>query len=501
LLACCSYFVNPAKAASVTLLHSNGFTTISGAYRIQGEFQNQENTPIMCDHFTITYYDKNNNVLTIQNYSSSFLDIILPNQKSPFSILLTSPEVENLSAAIDHYSLEMSCKPTTLKPLDLRIVSSTADIDDPENIRFTGEVENAGTDTANVTTVLVTCYDANGNFICADWDLANPTTIPPGQKASFEIRGVYYDQNLPQTANYTLIASSYIYEYSTGLDIGTEEFVFPPYVNTAWTPPPQNVVESTVVSTAAIGVVAVAIAAGTRSAGATAGKAAEKAQSLASDSVKKWLEELMCSKKPDGTCTKAEKSTRSPFLPTKMEAVAYGVSLVVLSISFSYAKVLDFALIWQVLPLILLTAVIVEVLKTYLLEVYARRRGVWTEHKLWYFGLVLFLVTTFAFGVPFSSPSRNVYRSEKLDKRLSGMIGTASILITLAFAGVFFGITLAGFALVGSTGLAMCIIIALIDTFPMTPMNGKSVFDHSKALWAALFIIAALSYVAWLLLL
>jgi hypothetical protein len=59
---------------------------------------------------------------------------------------------------------------------------------------------------------------------------------------------------------------------------------------------------------------------------------------------------------------------------------------------------------------------------------------------------------------------------------------------------------MSGFTAIGSTGLAMCIISAFFDTFPITPMNGREIFDHSKTLWIALFMVTVALYVSWLLL-
>jgi hypothetical protein len=213
--------------------------------------------------------------------------------------------------------------------------------------------------------------------------------------------------------------------------------------------------------------------------------------------VKKWLADFVSSKRKPTI----EQKTGSPFLPTKAEALAYGVSLAVLALSFSYVKVTDLSQILSVLPTILATAIIVEFVKTFALVAFARSRGVWSEHRLWYFGLAMFLLTTFAFGIPFSSPSRSVYHSSKLTKRLEGIVSSAAILVTLAFAAFFFALLASGFTLIGSTGLAMCIIMAFLDTFPAAPMNGKAIYQHSKVLWAVLFVVTLTLYVSWLMLL
>ena len=240
-----------------------------------------------------------------------------------------------------------------------------------------------------------------------------------------------------------------------------------------------------------------AVAAASNSVAASAGKAAEKSSDLVPESVKKWVSDFASSKRKPPL----DQKKGSPLVPTKPEALAYAVSLVLLTISFSYVKVPNFTLILEVLPTILVTAVVVEIVKNFSLVAFARSLGVWTEHRLWYFGLAMFLITTFAFGIPFSSPSRLLYSTPQLDKRREGIVASVSILVTLGFAGLFFGLLISGFTLIGSTGLAMCIIMAFLDAFPISPMNGKAIYAHSKAAWAALFAATLAVYLSWLILL
>jgi hypothetical protein len=494
-----AFFIQPAKAASLTILSHRGYHDSIGGYWIWGEFQNLEDKPIMCEYVTATFYDSGNNVIAVQNWSAGG-SIVLPNQKMPFLVLFIS-SVQN-ATQIDHYTLSVPASYTTYTLLDVKVASYNTSVNTIGFMPFAGEVENTGNMTANNTRVFVTCYDSEGKVVWSSFTFTKDSEILSGQKSSFETVSVPREV-VPQVKSSTLVAQAYIITSTPSIPNPHQET--PPdssssanggaNIYTVWAPPPQNAVAATAVTVGAVGVVAVAVTAGTRSAGASAGKAVEKAHVLVPDSVKKWLEEFVASKRKPTV----EHKTGSPFLPTKAEAVAYAVSLVALTISFSYVKVPNFSLILQVLPTVLATAVIVEFVKTYLLEVFARSRGVWIEHKLWYFGLALFLVTTFTFGVPFSSPSRNVYHSEKLTKRLNGIIGAVAIIVTLAFGALFFGLIISGFTLIGSTGLAMCIIMAFIDTFPMAPMSGKAVLDHNKAVWAGLFAATLLSYVAWLL--
>lgn len=267
-------------------------------------------------------------------------------------------------------------------------------------------------------------------------------------------------------------------------------------VYAAWAPLNGSAIAATATTGVVVGIISVAAVA-LSNPGSLGGLGQKIRNNLIPEGSKEWLKEFVESKRKKIL----QEKTGSPFSVTKAELIAYAISLVALSIAFSYVKVPDISMIFAVLPTIFVTAVIVEFLKTYSLEVYARKKGVWTEHRIWYIGLALFIFTTLTFGVPFSSPTRNVYHSPKMTKQLCGLISSVAILVTLAFAALFFGLLVSGFTLIGGTGLAMCLIIGLVDMFPIEPMHGKAIFNCKKSLWVTLFCTTSVAYIAWLLLL
>jgi hypothetical protein len=493
-----------ARAMSVPILSDKGYLGGGSAYYIYGEFQNLESSSIWIHNITTTYYDSNNNVLVVKP-SVSCRNPVLPNEKSSFwTILWDSDESKNLGPKVDHYTNEIAAEYVynVTRP-ELKTASNTTETLAGGIMHFTGEIENIGTSTANFTQVYLTCYDSNGKVVYVQSTTTTLSNIPAGQRSPYQ----FYCTEPELTALIT--------RYSIIVDADTT-FTFtvtpsekpseqPPSQNdrndtspamlyTVWSPPHENAVVATALTAAAVGAVAIVTAAASNPSSA-AGKVGDKFRDLLPEGAKKWLEEFISSKNR-GT---AKQKTGSPFVPTKAEAIAYIVSLVALTIGFSYVKVTSITQILLVLPTILATAVIIEVAKTYSLEVVSRRMGIWAEHKIWYFGIAMFIVTTFGFGLPFSTPSRNEYHSTQSTKRLNAIVASAAILITLAFAAIFFGLLISGFILIGSTGLAMCIILGFIDSFPVAPMNGKEIYQYKKAVWAAFFVFTLAIYVSWLL--
>jgi hypothetical protein len=111
----------------------------------------------------------------------------------------------------------------------------------------------------------------------------------------------------------------------------------------------------------------------------------------------------------------------------------------------------------------------------------------------------MYLISTVAFHAPFSSATRKVsVPSEKNTQRFGFILSCLTVGITLAFGAVFMVILLAGFSLIGGAGLAMCLVTAFFETFPIKPMGGTDLYNYNKKVWLGLFIVTLALYVVWL---
>jgi len=231
--------------------------------------------------------------------------------------------------------------------------------------------------------------------------------------------------------------------------------------------------------------------------GCPSNKLAEKANDILPDSVKKWLDSFICSK----TGASIEHRVSFALFFTKQEILSIAISLAVVTFAFSYAKTENLNQILSLMPIVLVTAIIIDFAKDLVREVVARSLGVWSEYRLWYFGLAMFLISSIAFKVPFSSPNRIRHNSPNLTTRKVGILSLTAIVVPLIFAGFFYMLFVNGFTLIGNMGLIICLTAAFFDTIPIPPMNGKDIYDWSKVLWLALFIPCFALYALCLLLL
>jgi Zn-dependent protease len=224
---------------------------------------------------------------------------------------------------------------------------------------------------------------------------------------------------------------------------------------------------------------------------------AKKINGLFPEILKKWLHNFISSKRK----FVINENKGNAFRLTKLELASYGLALSILTFAFVYAKVqtLDEAL--AVLPTIFVTSIIVEFIKNFTVEVVARKLGVWTEHRLWYFGVGAFLLSTIAFRTPFSSPSRNIHYSKNFTERSLGLVSATSVFLGLALAVASGIIMMAGLAFVGSIGLVMGLTMAFFEVLPIPPMSGKDIYNWNRTLWTGLFVSTFALYMLCLLLL
>ena len=263
--------------------------------------------------------------------------------------------------------------------------------------------------------------------------------------------------------------------------------VFPEEV---YTPQPENALIAGVATIGTISVVSLIASAVTDPEGFPAQVVAKKLSEVVTPGTKKWFNQFLKKKRK----LHLSSNQANPLIITSYEIVTYILAFLVLTLAFAYVKAPTLTEILIVIPTILLTSIVVEFTKNYLLTIVARYKGLWTEHRLWYFGTILFIISSLAFRVPFSEPGRLVHKEGTATKRIHGLLAMGKVLITLALAGVFTLVFLSGFTLIGNIGIVMCLTSALVESIPIPPMNGKEIYDWNKYATAGLLISALAMY-------
>jgi hypothetical protein len=173
------YAFNPPK---LQILGTSTYTDSSGYFHVLGEVKNNLTSNIENVKVVVTFYDSENAVIGT-DYDYVDIDILGPNQKSPFE-LSSYPYVISPAS----YKISMEYRVTTDEPFEgLAILSHTPSVDSLGYHRIVGEVKNNGTTQATFVKVVCTYYDSSGTVIGKAYTYTNPYTINTGDTAPFEL--------------------------------------------------------------------------------------------------------------------------------------------------------------------------------------------------------------------------------------------------------------------------------------------------------------------------
>lgn len=134
-----------------------------------------------------------------------------------------------------------------------------------------------------------------------------------------------------------------------------------------------------------------------------------------------------------------------------------------------------------------ISIVFVFIFKQFFSIISARTIRVWSEFKIWLYGLISLLITGILFLTPFASPGKVEYQGV-LDKKKAGLTATLTILYTLILTLPFYLFHVLGYVTTGDAGLMMCTMTACYSVFPFKPLEGEAIFSYHKGLWLTIFV-------------
>lgn len=151
-------------------------------FYIVGEITNTTSFNLSFVEIIATYYDQEEIVIGT-TFTFTELDILLPDQTSPFEISSYPDTIQPAS-----YKLDIDYHTTDEQPFSgLHIKSSSDSIDNLGFFKIVGEVENTSSSSAQFVQIIVTYYDAQNNVIGTDFTFTQVTIVQSGTTASFEL--------------------------------------------------------------------------------------------------------------------------------------------------------------------------------------------------------------------------------------------------------------------------------------------------------------------------
>ncbi|UCD27011.1 MAG: hypothetical protein JSV75_02510 [Candidatus Bathyarchaeota archaeon] len=167
-------------------------------YIVWGEIRNDGDVPAGSIWITAQFSDYEGWPVTVGG-GEPMLSVIHPGETSPFEIIYSGPEVEEIGDQT--FLFEFSA--TDALPTGLEIVSHSSDT--PGTV--VGEVQNIGTEPTTQITVAATFYTSGGVVVGTASSDPIPGPLNPGENATFSVT-LEYSELLPEVDNYALYAQS-----------------------------------------------------------------------------------------------------------------------------------------------------------------------------------------------------------------------------------------------------------------------------------------------------
>jgi hypothetical protein len=213
---------------SYTIYQVYGFAPFSegkGDYQVSGEVKNNAAEAL---HFNITanFYDANNKIIATKYLTDSytetppsFLHVLLPGRKSPFSIYLSRWNEAGYFQLVDHCTLEVTSSPADTYRSGVEIVSQTSHETDG-SLYIEGEVKNIGPYYIDGIMVFGTFYNETGDVVAVASEgggyigpqpSQTETGLPPNYTTTFLLKVDGYEGRLEKIDRYELTTEGYDY--------------------------------------------------------------------------------------------------------------------------------------------------------------------------------------------------------------------------------------------------------------------------------------------------
>jgi hypothetical protein len=175
---------SPGETAPVPQLSLGSIRDFVDSYGFRiwvGEVTNGSLVAVEQVKLVLTLYDASGTVSNV-DYAFLFNDVLAPGQKGPFQLAIFVGPSSYVTR-----TLTTNARPASSPPPILRSLGVKQLVGPGGGPRFTGQIQNLGTGRVSQVRAVVTLYDAQGAVVNASYDLADPSALEPGEKASFDV--------------------------------------------------------------------------------------------------------------------------------------------------------------------------------------------------------------------------------------------------------------------------------------------------------------------------
>ena len=178
-----------------------------------------------------------------------------------------------------------------------------------------------------------------------------------------------------------------------------------------------------------------------------------------------------------------------------MQGLYVIITAVILAGSLAYASSTDVKDILELFVYMLVGTSLVVIAMEGMEAVMAWRHSLRGGFKIWPAGLLTLILSTLLLKLPFGSPGKTIVRGGPM--KGSGLSAASKLLAAPALFPVFIFFAENGYHSMGLVGGYTIVMLFMIDSLPIHPLEGRRVFGWSKLVWLLLFGFALYLLLAW----
>jgi hypothetical protein len=202
---------------STTIYQTYGYAPFSnskGDYIVAGEVKNF-GSEAQQFNVTATFYDSSGSILgtsylsdSLPDASPCYLHILLPDQKSPFSVWFSRFDEQGNFRLVDHYDLVITTSPAGTYHPSLVILSNNSH-EAGSTLYVEGNIENIGSASMDSINVFVTYYKENGEVLAVSME--GSRGLAPNETGPFSVslNGFNEGGRLEEVHRYEVTAEGY----------------------------------------------------------------------------------------------------------------------------------------------------------------------------------------------------------------------------------------------------------------------------------------------------
>ena len=175
------------------------------------------------------------------------------------------------------------------------------------------------------------------------------------------------------------------------------------------------------------------------------------------------------------------------------ELFAIVVTTLILSLVLTWTWAPDLAIFWETFIIFLIIVVSIFFIREGLRSYLCFKLKFDSEFYVWPLGAVMMIVST-AIGNTFSLAANHHYCEEDIKK--CGKVSFIVSIVMYMIVAIMFLINLFYHSAILQMIIIVTILNLFIDLFPLNPMDGHEMRHWNIFLWASLYIVVIISYVA-----